>query len=111
MKKLATLLLITSFSVFGANISTKYISVEKLRISEETKIAYVDIGGTTESINSTCSSGSYYAIDTNDQNFNSMYSTLLTAAAAGKEVKFWISDIAKDCLNNNQRIKVVEIKF
>ncbi len=112
MKILKTIL-IASISplCISANVSIEATSIEALRVSEETKIAYVNPKNTIESVNNSCSAKDLYALDTNDFNYQSMMSILLAAGASGKTVTLWVSDVANDCLNDRQRVKVVQINF
>lgn len=96
---------------YSANHVTGYSNIEFIRVSEETKIAYIKITGQVGNINSTCGARDMYALNTNDDNFSVMQSMILAAGMANKRVKFWITDVSGDCLNDRQRVKVVEVKF
>jgi hypothetical protein len=104
-------LIVISYKSYAANIGTSYFVIDKVRLSAHTGNAYIDPVGAVETINDSCAQRSLYAIYREDPLFKEIYSTALSAAASGKQIKVWVSDEADDCLTGFQKVRVIEVDF
>ncbi len=100
-----------SFAASAVQVAETTITISSIRTSDNTGNVYIYPAEQVEQLNATCESSQGYAIDKNYELFNQMYSSLLTAATAGKKVKIWVPLEANDCINQYQKIKVVEVLF
>jgi hypothetical protein len=111
LKTLLVLTLLIAGVTSAANKQTALMTIDLVRASEETDTAYVRPVGDVEIKNTSCSHTDLYAISMSDPNFQTLYATLLSAAAAKQKVRLWISDNSGDCLVSRQRIRVVDVFY
>ncbi len=112
VKAVAAIILMGAFSTANAvQVAETTITISSIRTSENTGNVYIYPVETVEELNGSCDNLSGYSIDKNYELFNQIYSSLLTAATSGKKVDIWVSLEDNDCINQFQKIRVVEILF
>lgn len=111
MKKLIllTAFLLFSYSSLSQAANTQYFAIEKLEVNRVSKRIYVYPVGDVDQ-KATCSNMNMtrYVFNINAFGADQMYSLLLTAAAAGKQVK---ARVGSTCIDSHQNIQGIEAVF
>ncbi|RZM85447.1 hypothetical protein C3B51_00475 [Pseudoalteromonas rubra] len=111
MNKLLLLALTLMTSLSFANPLAGTYTVKSLRVSDATGYTYVYTTTPVQHKNTSCTETDSFAISRNAKSYDHIYSSLLAAGAAGKQVQIWVAYGNGECLNNRQRIALTEIKF
>lgn len=74
-----------------------YSKIERLYVRANGSILVRPMDGGLENLNCTPVSGKYLALRTSEQNFKELYSLLLSAALAKRQINIRITDGSTDC--------------
>ncbi len=112
MKLLVYLFFIFSaYSHAGSVSHAGTFTIDSIRIIDGSDMVYVATNESITEKGAGCTSVDYLVISDAATSYDQIYSALLSAAAMSKPIDVWVSSESGDCLNNQQRIVIVEVNF
>ena len=91
--------------------ATTFFSIDRIRISDDTGLVYIQPKEDITPVNQSCKSTHFFALSKNYDLFQELYSAAYSAALSGKEIRVWISTDQNDCLNGYQKVRLIEVNF
>ncbi|MEM5545885.1 hypothetical protein [Pseudoalteromonas fuliginea] len=103
-------LLVSNIAVAGVS-ETPFFSVDRIRISDNTGLIYIQPKEKLASVNKTCSNSNLLALSKDFKLFQELYSAVHSAGIANKKIKVWLSTDENDCFNGYQKVRLIEVDF